>query len=182
MEHNSKRRDTLSEQRPEQSIAEDDSSVSHPLRAQQQNPSDRLGDVDVESYGGVSPVMSTEKELPRFNRAIDPQYKFREIYAKAEVKPQEKEHEAPPVPEKQYSWIERMNKSAVKEEDDDSEFYTMKCIRHIRWCELTLAVDKPERAEESLVDKFIDFINAFGEKSEGIVKLTHLNGTLSLHI
>ncbi|KAI8584576.1 hypothetical protein K450DRAFT_216977 [Umbelopsis ramanniana AG] len=144
MEHNSERSDSFEEQHPEQSIVEDDSSVSHPLRAQPQNPSNRLGDVDVESYGGVSPVMSHQKEPPHFNRAIDPQYKFREIYAKAEVKPKPKDPE--PVPKKQYSWIERMNKTAVKEDDEDNE---------------------PEKEKESLVDKFIDFLNAFGESPEG---------------
>jgi len=127
MDDNSKRRDSLGEQHNEQAIAEDDSSVSHPLRAQQQNPSDRLGNVAVESYGGISPVMSHEKEPPHFNRAIDPQYKFREIYAKTEEKPQPKVqvHKAP---EKQYSWIERLNKSATKEEKEEKEdgkFYLM---------------------------------------------------------
>ncbi|KAI9289888.1 hypothetical protein BC943DRAFT_333174 [Umbelopsis sp. AD052] len=145
MEHNSKRRDSFEEQHPEQSIVEDDTEVSHPLRAQQQNPSNRLGDVDVESYGGISPVMSHQKEPPRFNRAIDPQYKFREIYAKAEAKPQPKDLEH--IPQKQYSWIERLNKTAVKEEDHaDSE---------------------PEKAHGGLVNKFIDFLNAFGESPEG---------------
>lgn len=130
MDDNFKRRDSSGEQHNEQAITEDDSSVSHPLRAQQQNPSDRLGDVAVESYGGISPVMSHEKEPPHFNRAIDPQYKFREIYTKADVKPQPKV-QAHKAPEKQYSWIERLNKSAAKQEkeveeqQEDSKFYLM---------------------------------------------------------
>ncbi|KAH8553674.1 hypothetical protein BGW37DRAFT_268054 [Umbelopsis sp. PMI_123] len=141
MENTSKRRDSLQNQRPEQSIADEDTSVSHPLRVQQQNQSDRQGDVAIESYGGVSPTMSYEKDQPRFNRAIDPQYKFREIYANAQSKPQSKTRKPP---EKQYSWIERMNHSVEKVQDKD----------------------KGGDANDGLVDKFIDFLNGLGEQPE----------------
>jgi hypothetical protein len=114
MENNSKRRESLNNQRPEQSIDDnDDILASQPLRAQQAYNPERLGNVEVETYGGVSPAFSHDKSPSHFNPSIDPQSKFRDIYADAYKKPEPKTRKPP---EKQFSWIDRMNASAEKEE------------------------------------------------------------------
>jgi hypothetical protein len=79
MDNNSQRRKWSSDQPQEQSIGDDDDNLaSEPMRAQKGLRHDRLGSVDVESYGGISPSFSHEKQIPPFNPSIDPQAKLQE--------------------------------------------------------------------------------------------------------
>ncbi|CAM0140473.1 unnamed protein product [Umbelopsis sp. WA50703] len=120
MEDNRNRRDLLyDEGSQEQSIADDnDAQTTRPMRAQQGVYSDqRLGDVDVEAYGGRSPNFGSEKTTTPSKRPLArPKTQFSGGFASFHVEPM------PPAPEKsqkEYSWIDEINNTAKAEKLED---------------------------------------------------------------
>lgn len=126
MEDNWFRRNSQdSERNQEQSIADDtDTGSSQPMRAQPDVYSDhRIGNVDVEAYGGTSPSYGYENTSLRGKRRLNPpKSQYSSGLTSFHVEP------APPPPkqpQKQYSWIDNINKNAedenMEEHMDDSK-------------------------------------------------------------
>ncbi|KAJ2962561.1 hypothetical protein NQZ79_g2412 [Umbelopsis isabellina] len=114
-----RRNSQYSERNQEQSIADDaDGRSSQPMRVQPDVYSDRhIGNVDVEAYGGRSPNYAYENSSQSGKRRLNPpKTQYSGGFASFHVEPLPP---APKQPQKQYSWIEKLNNTAKEEDLED---------------------------------------------------------------